>query len=144
MSVVAVRNFSHMQRPTHSEYFCTYCKSDDVVVDATFGDAICRGCGLVVCERMASLEAEWRDYDGDGADTSHRARASRAGDFDDGTIFFSGGMRSKQECDLLTKIQNQFGAKNQRIMDNMSDVSELTHKLGLGGQIKVSNMLFLL
>jgi transcription initiation factor TFIIIB Brf1 subunit/transcription initiation factor TFIIB len=128
---------------SQSEYYCIYCKDNDVVVDTTFGDAICRGCGLVVCERMASLEAEWHDHDGDGDDTRHKARASKAGDFDDGTIFFTGGLRTKQEKDLLTKIQNQFSTKEQRMVEKLSDISELTYKLGLGSQIKVSSYISL-
>jgi hypothetical protein len=86
---------------------------------------------------MASLEAEWRDFDGDGADTSHRARASPCNESDNGTIFFSGG--TKKERDFLNQVQKQYSVKKeQHIMDNISDVSELTYKLGLGTQIKVS------
>lgn len=135
MSVVAIRYTA--ADVMQSEYYCTYCKDNDVVIDTTFGDAICRGCGLVVCERMASLEAEWKNYDGDGEDTSHRARASVTNVCDDGTLFFSGG--TKKERDFLTQVQKQFNTqKEQRIVDNMTDVSELVYKLGLGAQVKVS------
>lgn len=141
MNVVALQHSaSYMQQQAqHSEYYCIYCKNDDIVVDSTFGDAICRGCGLVVCERMASLEAEWQNYD-DNGDASHaHARASKVGDGDDGTIFFAGTLGTKQERELLQDIQNQFSSKGQRIADNLSDISELTFKLGLGAQIKVSS-----
>mmetsp|Transcript_321 Transcript_321/g.742 ORF Transcript_321/g.742 Transcript_321/m.742 type:complete len:139 (-) Transcript_321:4028-4444(-) len=134
MSVIAFRHPT--QQIMQSEYYCIYCKDYDVVVDSTFGDAICRGCGLVVCERMASLEAEWKNYDGDGNDTSHRARASITNDFDDGSLFFTGG--TKKERDFLKQVQRQYNVKKeQRIMDCLSDVSELIYKLGLGTQVKL-------
>lgn len=135
MSVVALpfRPANTMQ----SEYYCLYCKDSDVVIDTSFGDAICRGCGLVVCERMPSMEAEWKNYDGDGDDTTHKARASVASECDDGTLFFSGG--TKKERDFLTQIQKQFNTKKeQRIIENVADVSELVYTLGLGNQVKVS------
>ena len=135
MSVVTLSNITHMQH----NYYCSYCKtSDDIIIDTTFGDAICRGCGLVVCERMPSLEAEWRNYDGDGEDTSHRARAGKINDFDDGNIFFAGGFGTQAERDLLSKVQSRCSSYSGAATERMNDIGEITYQLGLSGHIKVS------
>lgn len=119
-----------------SLHSCIYCKTGDIIVDATFGDAICRECGLVVSERMPSQEAEWREYEGDGEDTSHRARASKLNDYDDGMIFITGNYGTQMEKDLMMRIQSCYGTTGQKTIEKLSEVNELAYQLGIASQIK--------
>ncbi len=50
---------------------CEECGCADIVEEWAEGNAVCRGCGLVVAERLLDVSSEWRSFaDGEGADRS--------------------------------------------------------------------------
>jgi transcription initiation factor TFIIB len=51
---------------------CHECGSDDIVEDWAQGNAVCRGCGLVVQERLLDLSSEWRTFASEEGDDPNR------------------------------------------------------------------------
>ena len=54
---------------------CDECGSNDILEDWTEGNATCRGCGLVVQDRLIDVSSEWRNFsDDNGPDKSRVSR----------------------------------------------------------------------
>jgi transcription initiation factor TFIIB len=51
---------------------CPECGSDDIVEDWSQGNAVCRGCGLVVQERLLDVSSEWRTFASEEGDDPNR------------------------------------------------------------------------
>lgn len=51
---------------------CPECSSTDIVEDWSQGNAVCRGCGLVVQERLLDLSSEWRTFASEEGDDPNR------------------------------------------------------------------------
>lgn len=51
---------------------CFECGGEDIVLNWAEGNVCCRGCGLVLMERILDFSSEWRDFEED--DTRHKSR----------------------------------------------------------------------
>lgn len=51
---------------------CPECGGDDIVEDWAQGTAVCRGCGLVVQERLLDVSSEWRTFASEEGDDPNR------------------------------------------------------------------------
>lgn len=51
---------------------CPECGCDDIVEDWQQGNAVCRGCGLVIQERLLDLSSEWRTFQSEEGDDPNR------------------------------------------------------------------------
>ncbi|RHY14132.1 hypothetical protein DYB37_004056 [Aphanomyces astaci] len=69
-----------LSSPSPMETECRECGSDDIVEDYAAGDLICRGCGIVLAERLIDETAEWNNYAEDDRDRGNQSRIGEAVD----------------------------------------------------------------
>lgn len=123
--------------------FCPSCKCNDVVTDYASGDIICRGCALVIGDRIIDSSEEWNNYaNDDRGDAGKQARASTRPGGGDTQSYISGG--SKAERDSLTKasMQSTMSREDYKIQMNSDTINNLSFKLGLTDLIMVSALSF--
>lgn len=54
---------------------CPECGSINLFSNREKGEVICKDCGLVIEEKMIDFDQEWREFDGDGAESKRRTGA---------------------------------------------------------------------
>uniref|UniRef100_M4B8P0 General transcription factor TFIIB n=1 Tax=Hyaloperonospora arabidopsidis (strain Emoy2) TaxID=559515 RepID=M4B8P0_HYAAE len=61
---------------------CRECGSADVVTDFSAGDVVCRGCGMILGERIVDDSPEWRTFANDdrGGDSAAKSRVGDVAD----------------------------------------------------------------
>ncbi len=54
---------------------CSECGGKDIFRDEEKGETVCRGCGLVIEDKMVDFSQEWRDFEDDRGGSKRRTGA---------------------------------------------------------------------
>jgi transcription initiation factor TFIIIB Brf1 subunit/transcription initiation factor TFIIB len=92
---------------------CTRCQGNDVVVDTSRGDAICRSCGEVNNDRLIDQSFEKRIFKNDGSGVSNARSSGKEDSYGSLQTVFSGGtaemraslMKSQLKCEDQQEIK---------------------------------------
>ncbi|KAG5178789.1 hypothetical protein JKP88DRAFT_328511 [Tribonema minus] len=119
---------------------CPECRSRDIVIDFGAGDIICRGCGLVVADRMIEDTAEWRTYADDDRNKGDPSRCSGALEVGFGsTTYLKGGNKSNASslnaaCITADKLAGAGITKAMlAALENLDDIGQ---RLGVSREIR--------
>lgn len=119
---------------------CVECGSDDIVEDWGQGTAVCRGCGLVLAERLLDLSSEWRTFANEEGDDPNRVGGpvNPLLDSDVGTDIGSvpKGGASRGNAGLKNiQHKNAISASDKVMLEVMSRVDRLCERLSLQGSV---------
>lgn len=128
-----------MSSPNSVKYFCTDCQiSDpDVVEDFSAGDVICRGCGLVLGERLVDEHSEWRTFsnsDNQGADPNRVGAASNPLLHDAGlSTMITRGEGGGSSANNLSRIQNKvsLNAADRTLTSSFKEIARMAERISL-------------
>ncbi|CAM9417474.1 unnamed protein product [Choristocarpus tenellus] len=123
---------------------CPECKSEDIVTDFRAGDVVCRGCGIVLGDRIIDDGAEWRTFNAEESQYTNRGDPNRVGgpvsdlvaDKGMGTTIQGGS--NKIELGRLQKTQSKAiptSAAEKALLECYGRVREIAHNLGLPGSV---------
>jgi transcription initiation factor TFIIB len=125
---------------------CGECGSVDVVTDFSAGDVVCRGCGMILGERIIDDSPEWRTFAND--DRGDSAAKSRVGDVADARLNSvslstylvdpkKGGRGANADPGHKHKRPNisSDSAKVRRMQRNMARIQEIADALSLPKKI---------
>ncbi|GMF33220.1 unnamed protein product [Phytophthora fragariaefolia] len=122
---------------------CRECGSADVVTDFSAGDVVCRGCGMILGERIIDDSPEWRTFANDdrGGDPAAKSRVGDAADARLNSLSLStylvdpkkGGGGADAEPGRKHKRPNisSDSAKVRRMQRNMARIQEVADYLTL-------------
>jgi len=121
------------------KYFCPECQNSDpdVVEDFSAGDVICRGCGLVLSERLVDEHSEWRtfhDSDNQGADPNRVGGASNPLLQDGGlSTSISKGDGSSSSASNLSRTHNKvsLGANEKSLTNSFKEIQRMAERINL-------------
>src|SRR3989338_3475066 len=118
---------------------CPECGGINLFINKDKGEVICKGCGLVVEEKMVDFTQEWRDFDSDDAEKKRRTGAPMTyTQYDQGL-----GTEVGQKADLYkldSKDKNKF-FRLRKWQYRISTAIERNLKLALAKLKRVSSYL---
>lgn len=121
---------------TYMAHSCMECGSDDIIEDWAQGEHVCRGCGLVLAERILDTSSEWRTFADDGGGDPSRVSAIMnplLGN-DMGTeIAFSGHCGAENAKLAVNHYENATGKQDRRLERLFLLVDEYCEKLCVRG-----------
>eukprot|EP00658_Telonema_sp_P-2_P028243 TRINITY_DN2167_c0_g2_i1.p1 TRINITY_DN2167_c0_g2~~TRINITY_DN2167_c0_g2_i1.p1 ORF type:complete len:360 (+),score=66.25 TRINITY_DN2167_c0_g2_i1:135-1214(+) len=130
-------------------YRCKMCPDDnpDVVEDYATGDAICRGCGLVIEGGIIDMSSEWRTFasDGNTADPSRVGAASNPLLNDSGLSTMvardTGGGGDNPMADNLRKWNNRGAQSSQdrNLINAFREIDRISEHMALPGKIATTS-----
>ncbi|OWZ09530.1 Transcription initiation factor IIB [Phytophthora megakarya] len=125
---------------------CRECGSQDVVTDFSAGDVVCRGCGMILGERIIDDSPEWRTFANDdrGGDPAAKSRVGDVADARLDSISLStylvdpkkgGGAEGEPGRKHKRPNISSDSAKVKRMQRNMSRIQEVADYLSLPKKI---------
>jgi transcription initiation factor TFIIB len=118
---------------------CPECGSTDLIIQRDKGEAVCRGCGLVIEEKMIDFGQEWREFDSDQASKRRRTGAPITPTKFDGGLATDIGQK-KDIYQLSTKGKNKY-LRLRKWQHRISTAIERNLKLALAELKRVSSYL---
>lgn len=118
---------------------CPECGSDDIVENWGQGAAECRGCGLVINERLLDLGTEWRTFTAEEGDDPNRAgpAANPLLDGEQGTSIGTGSKGGGSLNIALSRAQNRnsSSASDKVMITVMASIDSYCLRLSLTGSV---------
>lgn len=118
---------------------CPECGGDDIVENWQQGTADCRGCGLVIMERLLDLGTEWRTFTSEEGDDPNRAgrAANPLLDSEQGTSIGTGGRGGGSMGMALNRAQqrNATSASDKLMISVMSKIDVYCERLRVSGGV---------
>lgn len=125
---------------------CPECGSDDIIENWQQGNAECRGCGLVLAERLLDLGSEWRTFTQEEGDDPNRvggpANPLLEGDL--GTDIGAGGKGGNRLAAALHRAQqrNATSAADKLMISVMGRIDRMCERLSFMAANKRAKELF--
>ncbi|CAK4083927.1 unnamed protein product [Aphanomyces euteiches] len=122
--------------PSPMESSCFECGSDDIVEDYAAGDLICRGCGIVLVERLIDESAEWHNYVEDDRARGDQSRIGEALDTRMGeTTLQTYLVKRAGQSDSEIAPKHLNGAQSTEVLrrhEGVEQIKNLAHALNVG------------
>lgn len=118
---------------------CPECGSDDIVENWRQGSADCRGCGLVLAERLLDLGTEWRTFTAEEGDDPNRAGPANNPllEFEHGTGIGTGAKGGGALSISLNRAQNRnaTSAADKVMMEVIQRIGRYRERLNLAKSV---------
>lgn len=118
---------------------CPECGGDDIVENWRQGTADCRGCGLVIKERLLDLGTEWRTFTSEEGEDPNRAgrAANPLLDSEQGTSIGTGGRGGGSLGAALNRAQqrNATSAADKVMITVMGKIDAYCERLRVSGGV---------
>ncbi|CAN8076211.1 unnamed protein product [Agarophyton chilense] len=118
---------------------CPECGSDDIVENWREGTADCRGCGLIIIERLLDLGTEWRTFTAEEGDDPNRAGPANNPllEFEHGTSIGTGAKGGGALSVSLNRAQNRnaTSAADKVMMEVIQRISRHRERLNLAKSV---------
>jgi transcription initiation factor TFIIB len=118
---------------------CPECGCDDIVEDWRQGNAVCRGCGLVLAEHLLDVSSEWRTFTAEEGDDPNRVGGPvnpllESGLGTDIGAVAKGGAKVSMGL-KNTQQRNAMSAWDKTMLDVMARVDRMCERLSLQGSV---------
>ncbi|RHY35031.1 hypothetical protein DYB32_000444 [Aphanomyces invadans] len=130
-------NHRQQYSPSPMETECRECGSDDIVEDYAAGDLVCRGCGVVLAERLIDETAEWTNYADDDRDRGDQSRIGEAVDARMGetslqTFLVKSASSGPSETAAPKYLNSAQSTTSLRRHEGVDQIKTLAHALNVG------------
>jgi transcription initiation factor TFIIB len=116
--------------PSKSPHFCVECGSNDLVEDDDLGEVVCRNCGVVLNDHVASSGPDWRAYTPEERDAKAHAGPPISYSIHDKRLPTCIGKDNKDRCGrALSPAQRQEMYALRRMQNKVSLQSSVAHNL---------------